>query len=51
MAIKAKEKKATEISSLYLQPVRTGDRRGPCVYQNKAADGVAHTLWMHAGRA
>ena len=46
-----REKKATEISSLYLQPVRTGDKRGSCVYQDKAANGASHTLWMHAGRA
>ena len=50
MAIKAKEK-ATEISSLYLQPVRTGDKRGSCVYQDKAANGASHTLWMHAGES
>lgn len=50
MAIKAKEKKTAEIPGLHLQPVRAGDKRGPCIYQDQAADGAAHTLRMHAGR-
>jgi len=48
---KAKEKKTTGIPGLHLQPVRAGDKRGPCVYKDKAADGATHTLLMHAGEA
>lgn len=52
MVAKAKEKKKTTgIPGLYLQRVRQGDKRGPCLYQDKAADGAAHTLRMYAGKA
>lgn len=50
MAIKAKEKKTAGIPGLHLQRVRQGDKRRPCIYQDQAADGAAHTLRMHAGR-
>lgn len=49
MAIKAKEKKTTGIPGLHLQRVRQGDKRGPCIYQDQAADGAVHTLRMYAG--
>lgn len=48
---RVKEKKTTGIPGLYLQRVRQGDKRGPCLYQDKAADGAAHTLRMYAGKA
>ena len=51
MVAKAKEKKTTGIPGLHLQPVRAGDKRGPCIYQDQAADGATHTLRMHAGEA
>nr|DAJ51821.1 MAG TPA: hypothetical protein [Caudoviricetes sp.]DAZ06287.1 MAG TPA: hypothetical protein [Caudoviricetes sp.] len=28
-----------------------GDKRRPCVYQDKTANGASHSLRMHAGRA
>lgn len=50
MVAKVKEKKTTGIPGLHLQRVRQGDKRGPCLYQDKAADGAAHTFRMHAGK-
>ena len=51
MVAKEKEKKTTGIPGLPQQPVRAGDKRGPCIYQDQAADGATHTLRMHAGEA
>lgn len=41
---KTREKKTAGTPNLHLQRVRKGNKRGSCVYQNKAADGVAHTF-------
>ena len=51
MVAKAKEKKTTGIPGLHLQRVRQGDKRGPCLYQDQAADRASHSLRMHAGKA
>lgn len=48
---RVKEKKTTGIPGLHLQRVRQGDKRGPCLYKDKAADGAVHTLRMYAGKA
>ena len=48
---RVKEKKTTGIPGLHLQRVRQGDKRGPCIYQDKETDRAAHTFRMHAGKA
>lgn len=48
---RAKEKKQPESPVYICSQCGQGDKRGPCIYQDQAADGVAHTLRMHAGEA
>ena len=46
---RGKEKKQLKTQGLYLAASGTGDKRGSCVYQDKAADGAPHSFRMHAG--